>query len=55
MKKVTQYEKGHKFTLTKIDLANVKRDQPKIKLDSIVTRGNGPLKQNVHGTKPKGA
>ena len=52
MKKVIQMEKGHAFTLTKIDLSKVDLNKPKIKIDSIVGRGS-PLKKNVLGTKPK--
>jgi len=53
MKKFTQYDKGHKFTMTSIDLAKVDTNKPKIKIESIVSRGSGPLKKNVFGTKPK--
>ena len=53
MKKVIQMEKGHAFTLTKIHLSKVDLNKPKIKIDSIVGRGSGPLKKNVLGTKPK--
>ena len=53
MKKFVRIDKGHKFTLTQIDLAKVDLTKPKIKVDSIVGRGSGPLKKNVLGTKPK--
>ena len=32
MKKFTQYDKGPKFTMTKIDLAKVDTSKPKIKI-----------------------
>ena len=38
MKKVIQIDKGHKFTLTQIDLAKVDLTKPKIKVDSIKIR-----------------
>ena len=53
MKKIKHVDKGHTFTLTKIDLAKTQGTQAKIKVDSIVGRGSGPLKKNVLGTKPK--
>ncbi len=39
--------------LTKIQLSEKYRNQPKVKFDTIVSRGNGPLKKNIAGTKPK--
>tara|TARA_B100000282_G_C31429754_1_gene352968 strand:+ start:204 stop:371 length:168 start_codon:yes stop_codon:yes gene_type:complete len=53
MKTVKHIDKGHTFTLTKIDLTKTQGQQTKIKVDSIVRRGSGPLKKNVLGTKPK--
>ena len=35
MKKIIQIDKGHKFTLTQIDLAKVDLTKPKIKVDSM--------------------
>ena len=55
MSKFTKMSQGHKFTLTKMQLSEENRigNKPKIKFDSIVARGDGPLKKNVHGTKPR--
>ena len=35
MKKVIQIDKGHKFTLTQIDLAKVDLTKPKIKVSML--------------------
>lgn len=39
--------------LTKLQLSEKYRNQPKVKIDTVVSRGNGPLKKNIAGTKPK--
>ena len=36
MKKIIQIDKGHKFTLTQIDLAKVDLTKPKIKVDEYL-------------------
>lgn len=53
MSKITKTSQGHKFTLTKMKLSEENRvgTKPKIKFDSVVVKG--PLRKNVHGTKPK--
>ena len=39
--------------LTKLQLSEKYRYQPKVKVDTVVSRAGGPLKKNVAGTKPK--
>ena len=39
--------------LTKIQLDEKYRTQPKVKVDTVVSRAGGPLKKNIAGTKPK--